>query len=100
MSDAHTEQDRLIRQGELADILGLEMLGKIVTALSASRKKYPEFAVDSTDAFDVVKSEMLEWESQAMRIVMLGDAKQARADEEALHVICVLIRWLNREYRA
>jgi hypothetical protein len=53
---------------------------------------------------DVVTSEMLEWKAQAMRVdagnAGGGESRLARAEEEALHVIVTLIRYLNREYEA
>jgi hypothetical protein len=69
----------------------------IAPRLASAREKHPLFASSSEHAVRVVRSEMLEWEAQAM---LAGDspARLRKAEAEALDVIVVLLRWLAREY--
>lgn len=51
---------------ELADAVGFDTLIDFAEGLLKARQAHPEFAESFDDGLKVVKSEMLEWESQAM----------------------------------
>jgi hypothetical protein len=66
----------------------------IAAALEYARKEHPIFG-SNEQAFAVVKSEMLEWESQAIMVQAGVMSKWHRMEEEAYQVIAVLIRYLR-----
>jgi predicted subunit of tRNA(5-methylaminomethyl-2-thiouridylate) methyltransferase len=73
----------------------LEIFKKINDALEDARAKHPLFSDGRERAFAAVKSEMLEWESQALMVQAGIPGKWHRAEEEAYHVIVTLIRYIR-----
>jgi hypothetical protein len=97
------EKCRLRRMEELVSVIGEETFIRIAKAVGEARNKYPCFGVRHQEAFGVVKSEMLEWEAQAILIECGGNSgpqRAEKADREALDVIASLIRYLNKDYEA
>lgn len=64
-----------------------EVEAEISEKISIARSAHPVFAMSGEHAIKVVKSEMLEWYSQASLIYVQGEA------------IIVLLSWICEEYR-
>lgn len=79
-----------------------DILEKIVASVKTAQEKHPIFAVTPEEAFKVVLSEHLEWQSQAMMITRanggLNMTRVRRAEEESLDCIATHIRFLLRDY--
>jgi hypothetical protein len=78
----------------------LQLLKTILERLEEARKRHPVFAQGHEKAVRVIKSEMLEWEAQAILVESSIHAERiSKADNEALDVITVLMRYLHKEYK-
>ena len=90
------------RLQEIVAAIGMPLLVRLAQAMTTARRKHPHFAVHHVEAACVVKSEALEWESQAMMVIRpdgtINQGRLERSEEESLHLMATLGRYLNREY--
>ena len=101
-----TNYTRLCRTLELAEAVGLETVEAICKAVLEARREHAVFGCNADDAVKQVKSEMLEWEAQAMLVMhpvhpfTVDATRKTKSDDEAYDVIATLIRWILGEFNA
>jgi hypothetical protein len=87
---------------ELSDLVGIRMMIDIADAVLVARKKHQTLGFGAKDALTTIRSEMLEFESQAMLVETQACKHNSRrkqsADREALDVIATLVRWIAGEF--
>jgi hypothetical protein len=98
----NTQESDFTRLLELAEAVDVALMIRIAQRVLEARRKHPEFAFGPRDGFQFVKSEMLEFEAQAMlvhRFLKVFDAERKhKSNEEALDLIATLIRWIKCEF--
>ena len=102
MYSARSKEENQALLAQLAEVAGVEVLIKLAQNLATSRRAHPVFAHGLEHAVKVCRSEMLEWESQAMLCVepngTVNEARLKKCTNEGYHVVATLVRMLNREY--
>lgn len=103
MMEGRTKQEQLARLGELAEQVGIPLFIRIAQVVCIARQKHPDWHKSHEYAVRIVKSEMLEWESQAMLVEQssgrVDPARVLKTETESLHVIGTLIRYLSGDYK-
>ena len=102
LMDAQTRENDFTRLCELAETVGVQIMIRVAREVLRARQMHPELGCCPSEALKYIKSEMLGFEAQAMLAqrqgVLLDGERKSRSDEEALHVIAVLMRWIRCEF--
>lgn len=86
---------------EACEAIGRDTVIRLAQELTRARRQHPSFASDHEHAMKGVKSEMLEWEAQAMLVESsqgISPKRFERSESEGYHVITTMLRYLKREY--
>lgn len=90
-----------ISLSEACEAIGRDTVIRLAQEITSARRKYPGFAFCHREAVDVVKSEALEWEAQAIRVVTpvgFNSERRDKAESEAWHLATTALRYIRREY--
>ncbi|MDR0476957.1 MAG: hypothetical protein LBH14_03330 [Desulfobulbaceae bacterium] len=82
------------RAGKVEAIIPPDTLNWLIQHIAPGRQKYPIFAENFAEAVNVVKSEFMEWEAQAI-LAENSDVRRRKTLVEATHCINVLLRWID-----
>ncbi|MDL2315464.1 hypothetical protein LJC59_00075 [Desulfovibrio sp. OttesenSCG-928-A18] len=87
---------------EITEAIGRDTLINLAQHVTMARRMHPTFATNHEEAMRVVKSEMLEWEAQALLTARpnksINPNRRDKADREGYQVMATLVRYIEREY--